>query len=149
MLQTPPPYASSRDQEQLKLIEIFHYVMMGLAVGGMAFLAVHYLIMSTAMEAMAHDPKFRQQQPGMPFDPTMFFRGFVWFYLLMAAWGALSFFANLASALCLRKRMNRTLSMIVAGFNCINVPFGTGLGICTLIVLTRSSVPALYAEQKS
>jgi len=145
----PPPFQSNRDREQLKLLEIFHYVMMGLAVGGMAFLAVHYLVMSTAMEAMSKDPKFQeqlQQQPGMPFDPALFFRGFVWFYVFMGAWGVASFAANLVSALCIRKRRHRTFSMIVAGFNCINIPFGTGLGICTLIVLTRSSVAALYHE---
>ena len=88
MLNNPPPFESSRDREQLKLLEIFHYVMMGLAVGGMAFLAVHYLIMSTAMGAMANNPKFQQQlqqQPGPPFDPALFFRSFVWFYLFMGA----------------------------------------------------------------
>jgi hypothetical protein len=37
-------------------------------------------------------------------------------------------------------------SLIVAGFNCINFPFGTLLGIFTLILLLRPVMPALYHE---
>jgi hypothetical protein len=152
MSENPPPFQSSRDREQLKLIEIFHYVMIGLAVGGMAFLGMHYLVMSTAMESMSKNPQFQQQlqqQGGLPFDPAMFFRGFIWFYLFMGVWGLASLVANLASGLCIRTRKYRFFSMIVAGFNCINIPFGTALGICTLIVLTRSSIPTLYQESSS
>ncbi len=137
--------------EHLKLTEIFHYVMVGLAVGGTAFIAAHYMIMSTAMEAMAKDSKVQQQmaaQGGM--DPSLFFKGFIWFYLFMAAWGMLSLLANLASGICIHFRRQRMFSMIVAGFNCINFPFGTALGICTLIVLVRSSISAIYqGERKS
>jgi hypothetical protein len=147
MEQMPPPFESNRDREQLKLLEIFHYVMVGLAVGGMAFVAMHYLVMSTVMESMAKSPKFQQQlkQQGGP-DPTLFFHGFVWFYVFMGAWGLFSLVANAISGLCIRARKHRFFSMLVAGFNCINMPFGTGLGVCTLIVLVRSTTAALYDE---
>ncbi len=116
---------------------------MGLAVGGMAFLFVHYMIMSTAF-SNPHIFDNAPQKP--PFDPVQFIHAFVWFYLFFCAWGLLSFFANLASAICLRLRKNRILSLVVAGFNCINFPFGMALGICTIIVLIRPSVIALYPK---
>jgi hypothetical protein len=34
--------------------------------------------------------------------------------------------------------------MVIAGINCLSFPFGTALGIFTLIVLSRESVQALY-----
>jgi hypothetical protein len=141
MIESPPPFQSSRDTEQLKLLEIFHYVMVGLAFGGMAFIYLHYTIMSVAF---AHPWPQQTEQP--PFDPAVFFRAFRWFYVFMGAWGLASLVANLASGLCVHQRKARFFSMVVAGFNCINMPFGTGLGVCTLIVLLRPTMPALYHE---
>jgi hypothetical protein len=141
MIQNPPPFESSRDREQLKLLEVFHYVMVGLALGGMAFIYMHYLIMSTAF---SHPWPQQKEQP--PFDPVEFFRAFRWFYVFMGVWGLASLVANLASGLCIHTRKCRFFSMIVSGFNCINMPFGTGLGVCTLIVLLRPTMPALYHE---
>ena len=141
MISEPPPFESSRDREQLKLLEIFHYVMVGLALGGMAFLFVHYTIMSVAF---LHPWPKQAQQP--PFDPEEFFRAFRWLYVFMGVWALASLVVNLASGLCLRARKYRFFSMVVAGFNCINMPFGTALGVCTLIVLTRTSAPTLYHE---
>jgi len=141
MSPNPPSFVSNRDSDQLKLIEVFHYVMVGLALGGMAFIYMHYLIMSTAF---SHPWPQQKEQP--PFDPVEFFRAFRWFYLFMGVWGLASLVANLASGLCIRARKYRFFSMIIAGFNCINMPFGTGLGICTLIVLLRPTMPEIYRE---
>jgi len=143
MIENPPALQSDRDREQLKLLEIFHYVLMGLSVAYLAFLFMHYLIMSTMF---SNPHMFDNAKEKAPFDPVQFFHIFIWFYVFMGAWGVLSFFANLASALCLRNRKNRVLSLVVAGFNCISIPFGTGLGVCAIIVLVRPSVVALYQE---
>jgi len=143
MIPDPPHFVSSRDREQLKLLEIFHYVMGGLALGGLAFLFVHFTIMS----AVFSDPWPRQaQQP--PFEPAAFFRAFRWFYLFMGAWGLVSLVMNLISGLCIRARRHRFFSMVVAGFNCINLPFGTGLGVCTLMVLTRTPSRRCIAKRR-
>jgi hypothetical protein len=49
----------------------------------------------------------------------------------------------------IQRRVNRTFSIVVSGFLCLFFPFGTILGIFTLIVLTRESVIRLYAEAKA
>lgn len=145
MNENPPTFQSSRDREQLKLLEIFHYVLMGLSVIYCGFLFMHYMIMSTVF-SNPHMFDNAPQKP--PFDPVQFFHIFIWFYIIMGAWGVLSFFANLASALCLHHRKNRMLSLVVAGLNCISIPFGTALGVCAIIVLVRPSVIALYQQQE-
>lgn len=36
--------------------------------------------------------------------------------------------------------------MVVAGFNCAHFPIGTSSGVFSLVVLSRPSVKAAYAE---
>jgi hypothetical protein len=145
-----PPPVPSQDAQYLKLIEIFHYVMAGLAVAGMAFLFAHYMIMNSVFTNPQILEQMRKQQEqrgqAMPFDPAQFIHAFVWFYALIGAWGLVSLVANLVSGLSIRARRRRMFSLIVAGFNCINFPFGTLLGIFTLILLLRPVMPALYHE---
>jgi hypothetical protein len=145
-----PPPVPSQDAQHLKLIGIFHYVMVGLAVAGMAFLFVHYMVMSAVftnpqiLEQMRKQQE--QQHQAMLFDPAQFIHAFVWFYLLIGAWGLVSLVVNLVSGLSIQARKHRTFSLVVAGFNCINFPFGTFLGVFTLIVLMRPTMPAFYNE---
>ncbi len=47
---------------------------------------------------------------------------------------------------CLHQRKHRTLTMIMAGLNCLQIPFGTALGIATFLVLQRPTVEALYRQ---
>jgi hypothetical protein len=42
---------------------------------------------------------------------------------------------------------NRMYCMVVAGIECIFMPFGTILGVFTLITLTKDSVKGIFAEQ--
>jgi hypothetical protein len=73
---------------------------------------------------------------------------------MFVAFASLAIFLGLAFAgltLCsarfLGRRRHRTFSLIVGGLNCLLVPFGTVLGVFTLIVLSRPSVVALYQDQ--
>ena len=49
---------------------------------------------------------------------------------------------------CLQRRRHRTFTFVMAGINCLHVPFGTALGVFTIIVLQRPSVAALYAASQ-
>ena len=51
---------------------------------------------------------------------------------------------NLLSGLYLRARKYRMFSIIVAALNCLQIPFGTVLGVFTIVVLVRESVRELY-----
>jgi hypothetical protein len=53
-------------------------------------------------------------------------------------------FLNLLSGFCLWRRRDRRASLIVAGLNCLQIPFGTVLGVFTFIVLRRPAVKDLY-----
>lgn len=64
-------------------------------------------------------------------------------FALLFGWttGALTIY----SGRCLARRSRRMFSMVLAGINCLHVPFGMVLGVFTLIVLQRPTVLALYA----
>lgn len=47
----------------------------------------------------------------------------------------------------IKQQKNRIFSLVVAGINCLSMPFGTALGICTFIVLLRESVVKLYENK--
>jgi len=128
-----------KDVEHLRQLAIFHFVGAGLAVLGIGFLGLHYMIFSTIFA----DPKvFANARGGPPPEQLLVF--FRVFYAVGALWFILSGVGNVLSGLYLRQRRNKTFSMVVAGFNCLYVPLGTILGVFTFIVLSRDSVSELY-----
>ena len=138
-----PPTLCNRDAEHLRLLMVFHYILAGLAVAGIGFLCLHFLIFKTILM----NPDFWKGQPNaMPpqFQPAQFFAMFKWFYLFMGLLLVLAGVLNLLSAAFLGKRRHRTFSYVVAGLDCLQIPFGTALGVCTIIVLSRDSVRELY-----
>jgi len=52
---------------------------------------------------------------------------------------------NVLSAVFLWQRRRRVFSFVVGGLNCLQIPFGTALGVFTIIVLSRDSVRELYS----
>lgn len=147
MTQLPPLLYDQRktDAEHLRLLAIFHFVVAGLAFAGVGFLFLHYLVMHTFLA----DPEIWKNAPnsnGPP--PEILFDVFKWFYVIIGVLFAAGAIANLLSGLWIRKRKNRVFSLIIAGINCIQFPFGTALGVFTLVVLLRDSVRESYEAQE-
>ncbi|MCX6855353.1 MAG: hypothetical protein NTV80_10665 [Verrucomicrobia bacterium] len=124
---------------------IFHFVVAGLAFAGLGFLFLHYLVVHTFLA----DPGIWKNNPnsGGP-PPEILFDIFKWFYVVIGALFTAGAIANLLSGLWIRKRKNRVFSLIIAGINCIQFPFGTALGVFTLVVLLRDSVRESYEAQE-
>ncbi len=70
-----------KDREHLRLLSIFHFVVAGLALFGIAFLFVHYFIMHTAFS----NPDMWKGQQNAALPPKAFLDAFVWFYVFMGA----------------------------------------------------------------
>ena len=58
--------------------------------------------------------------------------------------GVLGAVLNLVAGRSLTRKQNLTLIQILAGFSCLNVPYGTALGVLTFMVLGRPTVRALF-----
>jgi hypothetical protein len=142
-----PPLPRSQhnvDQEHLNLLSIFHFVCAGLAVFGLLFLFAHY----TIMHSVFMNPKLweNQKPPASGPPPAIFFKFFLWFYVIFGVWFIASGVLNLFSGFFLRARKRRTFSLVTAAINCLHIPLGTVLGVFTILVLSRESVRQLYQE---
>ena len=69
---------------------------------------------------------------------------FAVFYLIAGVMLVAAGVGNILSANFMRKRKYRAFSFVVACLNCLQIPFGTALGVFTIIVLSRDSVRAQY-----
>jgi len=145
MNELPPLVRDQRktDMDQLRLLAIFHFVIAGLAIVGLGFLALHYVLMHSVMTNPA---MWKNQKSGDP-PPEQFFAMFKWFYLIFGVLLVAGGVGNLLSGLFLRKQVNRVFSLIVAGIDCVQFPFGTALGVFTFIVLLRDSVREIYERR--
>jgi outer membrane lipoprotein-sorting protein len=128
-----------RDREHLRLLSIFHFVFGGLALLGIGFLCVHYFIMHTVFS----NPDMWKSQPQI-MPPKAFLDAFIWFYLFMGVILLAGLVLNVLSGLFLWQKRNRVFSLVIGGLNCLQIPFGTALGVFTILVLSRDSVRQLY-----
>jgi len=140
---TPAPPAISdeqrrRDGEHLQLLSIFHFVVGGLSAAMIVFLCLHFLFFYFVF---MNPDVWKGQENHPPFE---FFYAFIWFYVFMGLMGAAGAVVNVLSGLFMQRRTHRTFSLVVAGLDCLQMPFGTILGVFTIVVLTRDSVRASY-----
>lgn len=132
-----------QDLEQIKILSIFHYVVAGLA-GLFACFPIFHLAMGISMLTGGFGPN--TSQPGEPFPFALF--GLM-FTIIPAAIILLGWVFAICLAVAgyfLSRKQHYLYCMIMAGINCTFMPFGTVLGVFTLIVLMRSSVKALFGS---
>jgi fumarate reductase subunit D len=132
---TPPARFADDDVEQLRLLSVFHYVVAGI-MALVALFPTLYLVLGVLMAFGRLAPE----------DDGSRIVGW-----LMATCGSffmiagLSFAATIAVAgRSLAQHRRYTFCLVVAALLCLFVPFGTLLGIFTIIVLVRSSVRARF-----
>jgi len=133
------------DADHLQLLAVFHFVLAGFAVAGLAFLGLHYAL----MHAFLTNPAMLANQKGGGPPPQAFFAIFKWFYVIFGIMLVIAALGNLLSGLFIKKRKHRTFSLIVAGLDILQIPFGTVLGVFTLVVLLRESVLEIYSASSS
>lgn len=129
----------SSDEQELKLLSIFHYIVGALAVLFACFPLIHVVI--GAMFIFA--PGKMGSSGG---EVTMV----GWLFMTI---GLIFFVAGQAMAVCIilsgryiAKRTRYTFVFVIAAVECLFMPFGTVLGVLTLIVLSRESVKKLFGQ---
>ena len=115
-----------------KIIAILYFVLAGLCLANLAFLAVHYYMMDMVMNI---DMPVDQTGEETPDFFKEFFEIMNYIYLFLAviaiAFALLYFFTGLF----LLKLKNRTFVIVGSAISCLFFPFGTALGVWSLITL--------------
>lgn len=141
----PPPmyYMPDRDAEHLKMLAIFHFVVAGIATLGFAITGMQYAFMRSILTSRVRvETTSSGEEVGvLEAMPAVMEWGFVFAFALLIAGITL----NGLSGLFLLKRRHRRFSLITAGFNCVQIPIGTVLGVFTIMVLNRASVRMKYS----
>lgn len=133
----------NRDEEHLRLLRIFHYVCAGMAAL-IACVPLFHLVFGLLMVFAPNVFGKGNQQPPVLLG---------WIFVVLAGGFILlgwTFAALLAWAgRCLGRRTHYTYCFVLACISCAFMPFGTVLGVFTIMVLTRPSVKALFEESSA
>ncbi|MGH9868132.1 MAG: hypothetical protein ACREAA_08220 [Candidatus Polarisedimenticolia bacterium] len=125
--------SEQQDEQQLDLLAVFHYVVAGLC-GLFSLFPILHVALGLAMVSGRLEP---DNQDGIP-------RLFGWLFVVFGTafiLGGLTFSVLLAWAgRCLARRRRYMFCMVMAALSCVAFPFGTVLGVLTLLVLSRPSV---------
>jgi hypothetical protein len=124
------------------VLAILHFVVAGLTLLGLGFLFLHWFF----IHAILDNPEMLNHAKSGP-PPKEFFFIFKWLYVFFGGCLSVCGLANAISGWAILQRRARVFSLIVAGLDCAFFPFGTTLGVFTLIVLLRDSVREAYEAE--
>jgi hypothetical protein len=130
----------TQDEEHLKLLSIFHYIVGGMAAL-FALIPIIHLVLGVLM--IVAPEKIAGKGP-----PPPAFIG--WLFVLLAAAfmlaGAVLAALIVTAGRFLAQRRRYTFCLVLAGVECVFMPFGTVLGVFTILVLMRESVKQMFAR---
>ena len=127
----------TQDEQHLDLLALFHYIVGGLTALFSSMFLIH-VGMGIAMLNGAFDEKNA--------PPKLF----AWLFVvigsmfIVAGWTLAGFI--IAAGRRLKRRASHTFCIVVAGLECALMPFGTVLGVFTLIVLMKDPVKQLFTD---
>ncbi len=131
----------NQDLEHLKLLSIFHYVVGGLMALFACFPIMHIVI---GLVFVFSPESFEAQ--GEPQPPAFF----GWIFVIMGSTFVLIGWTIaglvITTGRFLAKQTHYTFCLVMAGIECMFMPFGTVLGVFTIIVLMRESVKGLFSS---
>ena len=128
----------NQDAEHLQLLSLFHY-----SVGGIAalFACLPFIHIAIGIFMIVSPSTFGGHGNAPP-------PWFGWLFVIIGGMivlmGWLIASLMIISGRCLARRKHYLFSLVVAGISCMFVPFGTVLGVFTIMVLLRPSVKALF-----
>ena len=124
------------DEQYLKLLSVFHYVVGGL-LACFACIPMIHLSIGIAMLVGAIDDA-----------PEFLGALLVLFAMFAMLIGWTLAVCIIVAGRCLAKRKRYMFCLVMAAISCVFMPFGTVLGVFTIIVLMRPSVKELFESNR-
>lgn len=130
------------DDEHLKLLSL-GYMISGASAALLSLFGLMYIAIGTVVGVSIAQQAASATKPGEGAPAFVgWLIGGIGFavFLVLVTIAAAKFWA----AVCIKKRRSRTFCMVVAVISCLEFPYGTALGVLTIIVLGRESVARLF-----
>lgn len=132
------------DAKNLDLLSMFHYIL-----GGITALFSCIPFIHVFMGVAVLTGKFAEtNKSGGPPEAL-----FGWLFIIMGGIFILIGWSLAVSMIIagkkLKQRKSRMFCMVIAGIECMFMPFGTVLGVFTLIALNKDSVKVLFGESQT
>ncbi len=133
-----PPFAhASRDADHLRLMEIGHYVLGGLAALVGCFPLIHLAIGVGLLTGGISVNDGDAAVVGGVFVAVAI-------VIILIAWSLAA--CMIAAGRSIKKRRRHTFCQAVAVASCLWMPLGTALGVFSLVVLNRPTVKAMFGK---
>ncbi len=126
---------NAEENKQLDLLSLFHYVVGGLVALFSCIPFIHVFMGLAIVSGKLFDPAAGATPPPPALGWIFVMTGSVFILL-----GWVTAIGILLVGKKLKMRKNRLFCMVVAGVECMFTPFGTVLGVLTLILLNKDSV---------
>jgi hypothetical protein len=130
----------NQDEEHLRLLAMFHYVVAGIAAVFAMFPLIH---VAFGLAILLSPKSFAGHGDAPPALLGWFLIIFAGMFILIGLTMATLIFIN---GRCLAKRKRYTFCQVMSGVECLFMPFGTILGVFTLVVLSRTTVKPLFGH---
>src|SRR6266581_2837394 len=130
----------NQDKEHLRLLAIFHYIVAGLA----AFFSFFPLLYTTIGAIFIFVARHGTPKPGEDLPPEFLGWIFVGLGSFLFLLGITMAICILIAGRCLSRRKYYSFTLVMACIECLFIPFGTILGVFTIIVLSRESAKAFF-----
>ncbi len=130
----------TQDDEHLRLLSVFHYIVAGLMALIGCFPIIHVIVGLVAVLSPESMKDNRGEVPPAFFGWLFVFAGAI---AMTFTWTFAAFV--FVTGRFLAKRKHYLFCLVMAGLECCCSPFGTVLGVFTIVVLMRDSVKQQFA----
>ena len=135
----PVTFPPTNDEKNLQLLALFHYVLAGI-IAFMACFFLIYVVMGIAVATHAFPTGH-----GKGGEPPA---SFGWLFAGIGTMGVLVGWTMAAMTAFTGRMLSRwrryNVCLVVDGLLCMFVPFGTVLGVLTIVILSKPHIRALF-----
>jgi hypothetical protein len=132
------------DAEHLRLLGL-GYLISSIFTALLSLMGLFYAFMGAMMTASINQMPASGNQPPPEFFAWFFGIFGIGFFIVMVTAATLKFLTYRF----LTQRRHRIFCMVIAGFSCLELPYGTALGVCTFLVMNRRSVEQMFQSPLS
>jgi len=134
------------DNEHINLLSLFHLISGIMTLVYSVFMALYFGLISFAF--IFGDAFDAAENPLNSNFPIAFRTLFISIMIICLIFAIALGIAKIFSSKFLKQRKNRTFSIVISCIECFSFPYGTLLGVLSIIVLNRGNVKNIYHNQE-